>query len=102
MPEANQYSFSHKELVEIMVKKAGIHEGKWMLSITFGFGAINSGPSPDQMIPTGVVGVQSIGILKAVVESPEALTVDAAVVNPASTEKTRPSGRSRGASRESS
>jgi hypothetical protein len=93
MPEVNQYSFSHKELVELMIKKAGIHEGKWMMSITFGFGAINSGPTPDQMMPTGVVGVQTIGILRAPTESPEPLTVDAAVVNPASSEKKRSSSR---------
>ena len=33
MPEASQYMFTHKELVELMVKKAGIHEGKWAMSL---------------------------------------------------------------------
>lgn len=93
MPEASQYMFTHKELVELMIKKADVREGKWMLSITFGFGAINGGPTPEQAMPTGVVGVQSVGIHKAQSDSPEALTVDAAVVNPASSEKRRPSSR---------
>ena len=93
MPEASQYMFTHKELVELMVKKAGVHEGKWILSVTFGFGAVNGGPTPEQVMPTGVVGVQSIGIQKAQSDSPEPLTVDAAVVNPASSEKKRPASR---------
>jgi hypothetical protein len=97
MPEANQYSFSHKELVELMIKKIGIHEGRWMLAVTFAFGVTNGGPTAEQIVPTGVVGIQSIGIQKAQPESPDVLTVDAAVVNPASTETKQPSKRSRGA-----
>lgn len=93
MPETTQYMFAHKELVEMMVKQAGLHEGKWVLSVTFGFGAINGGPTAEQTMPTGVVGVQSIGIQKAQAESPAVLTVDAAVVNPASGEKRQPSSR---------
>jgi hypothetical protein len=65
MPEANQYMFSHKEMVELMIKKADLHEGKWVLSVNFGFGAINGGPAPDQVMPTGVVAVQAIGISRA-------------------------------------
>jgi hypothetical protein len=102
MPEINQYSFSHKELVELMIKKLDLHEGKWMLLVTFGFGAVNGGPTPDQVMPTGVVGVQTVGIQKAGPDSPATLTVDAEVVNPASNEKKQPSSRSRGASPESS
>jgi hypothetical protein len=83
MPEANQYMFTHKEIAELMVKKAGLHDGKWMLSVTFGFGAVNGGPTTEQAMPTGVVAVQSIGIQKAPPDAPAALTVDAAVVNPA-------------------
>ena len=85
MPEANQYLFSHRELVELMVKKAGLHEGKWTLMINFGLGAMNAGPAADQIIPTAVAGVQGIGIQKDMPDSAPNLTVDAAVVNPAST-----------------
>jgi hypothetical protein len=90
MPEANQYMFPYKELVELMIKKADLHEGKWMLAVTFGFGAINGGPTPEQVMPTGVVGVQSIGILKAQPDSPENLTVDAGLVNPVASNATKP------------
>src|ERR1043166_6665871 len=99
MPEANQYMFSHKELVELMIKKAGLHEGKWMLSVTFGFGAMNGGPAPDQQMPTGVVGVQTVGLQRAQPESPENMTLDAAVVNPASSASQRPASQSEPARR---
>jgi hypothetical protein len=82
MPEANQYVFAHKELTEMMIKKAGLHEGKWMLLVNFGFAAINGGPSPDQVMPTAVAAIQTIGIQKATPDSPPALVVDAAEVNP--------------------
>jgi hypothetical protein len=98
MPEASQYVFAHKELVELMIKKVGLHEGKWMISITFGFGVLNAGPSAEQIMPTGFVGVQTIGLIKAQPDSPEILTVDAAAVNPvASSEKKPPAKRSRDA-----
>ena len=97
MPEANQYSFSHKEIVELMIKKTGLHEGKWMMLVNFGFGAVNGGPTLDQVMPTAIVGVQVIGLQRAPVDAPEALTVDAAIVNPVSTEKKPPSKRSHGA-----
>jgi hypothetical protein len=82
MPEANQYVFTHKELVEMMIKKTGLHEGKWILQATFTFAAINGGPSPDQLIPTAIVGLQSVGLQKALPGAPPSLTVDAAEANP--------------------
>jgi len=96
MPEINQYNFTHKELLESLIKKAGVHEGKWQLIANFAFGAANVGPTPEQLIPGAFVGVTHLGIVKATPESPEALTLDAAVVNPASssTSRRRPSGRS--------
>ena len=82
MPEASQYTFTHKELVELMIKKADLHEGKWMMQVHFGFGALNGGPSADEMVPTGMVGVAKIGITQASPESPASLVVDASEVNP--------------------
>src|SRR5690348_4512243 len=82
MPEVNQYFFAHKELVELMIKKANIHEGKWMMVVNFAFAAVNGGPSPDEVVPTSVTGVQRIGIQQAQPDSPPGLVVDAADVNP--------------------
>lgn len=82
MPDVNQYVFSYKELLEMMVKKAGLHEGKWSMLVNLGFAAINGGPSPDQIVPTGLVAIQAIGIQKSAPDAIPALTIDAAEVNP--------------------
>lgn len=89
MPEPSQFTFTHRELVELMLKKANVHEGTWMLSVTFGFAAINGGPSPDQAAPAAVAAVQAIGIQRAVPDSPPGLLVDAAEVNPAAAKPKR-------------
>ena len=83
MPEVNQIFFSHKELVEILLKKAGIHEGRWMLTANLGFSAGNFGPSSDQLSPGGVVAILQMGISRAGPEIPEQALSDAAIVNPA-------------------
>lgn len=85
MPEVNQITFTTKELVEILIQRAGLHEGKWALLVNFNFAAANFGPSPDEMLPGGVVAVGSVGLQRALPETPPGMTVDAAVVNPAST-----------------
>jgi hypothetical protein len=82
MPEASQYLFSHKELLETLIKKAGVHEGKWMILTNFGFSAGNFGPSQDQMAPGAVVVIQQMGIQRATPDAPEAMIIDAALVNP--------------------
>lgn len=89
MAEASQFIFTHKELVEMLIKKADIHEGKWMLLVNFGFAAINGGPSPDQIVPTALAAIQSIGIQKAPGEAPPSLVADAAEVNPGEQGKVR-------------
>jgi hypothetical protein len=82
MPEASQYLFSHKELLEIMIKKADVHEGKWVVMANFGFSPGNFGPSADQMAPGAVVAVLQMGMLRATPETPPEMIVDAAQVNP--------------------
>ena len=37
MPEVNQLFFQHKEIVELLIKKADIHDGKWVLAVNLGF-----------------------------------------------------------------
>lgn len=97
MPEANQYSFSNRELLELLIKKAGVHEGKWVLMATFGFGAANFGPTPDKMAPGAFTVINNIGIQRATAESPEEMTADASVINPSPSPNAKrpPSSRSR-------
>jgi hypothetical protein len=83
MPQANSYTFKHKEVLELLIKKAGVHEGSWMLQVTFSFGATNMGPNPEEMAPGAFVAVTSFGIAQAPADAPQSLTLDAAKVNPA-------------------
>ena len=85
MPEISQYMFKYQEIGEALIKQAGLHERKWQIIMTFGLGAANMGASPTELVPGAAVAVTGIGLMKPIPESPEALTVDASVVNPAST-----------------
>ena len=87
MPEVNQIFFAHKEVLEHLIKKADVHEGKWMLAVNFGFAAGNFGPGPDQLSPGAIVTVLSVGIQRAGVDTPEPATLDAAVVNPSKSKR---------------
>ena len=80
MAEATQISFKHIEIVELMLKKQGIHEGIWGLFIRFGMGASNVGPSEAELMPAAIIPVLEIGLQKF--EKVTNLSVDAAQVNP--------------------
>ena len=80
MAETNLVTFSYKEVVEALLKKQNIHEGLWALYIEFGIGAVNAGPSSDQLSPSAIVPVGKIGIQRTT--EINNLSVDAAEVNP--------------------
>jgi len=80
MAQASQFTYTQKELVTLMIKDQGIHEGLWALLVNFGFGAMNAGATPDDLAPTAMVQVNGFGIQKALEKS--GMTVDAAEVNP--------------------
>jgi len=101
MPEIKQYTFNYQEVLEALIKKAGLHEGRWQLIMSFGLAGANMGPTPAELVPGAAVAVTSIGLQRATHDSPEVLTADAAIVNPASSAKRQPSVRSRRASPES-
>ncbi len=83
MAESTQYTFSHREVVEALIKKQGLHEDMWSLYVEFGLTAANmSGPIGDQAVPTAIVPILKIGLQKGKTE--DFLTVDAAKVNPKS------------------
>ncbi len=75
--------FTHKEVVELMIKKQGIHEGIWGISLRFGMKATNFGSSPDanDLFPTVMIPVMEIGLHRF--DRVTNLSVDAAIVNPA-------------------
>lgn len=84
MPEVKSYVYSHVELAELLVKKLDIHEGFWGVYFELGHGAANMPTGPDlksSLQPASITIIQKVGIQKF--DSPNNLTVDAAVVNPA-------------------
>ena len=91
-----EYAFSHKEVVEALIKQQGLHDGIWMLNIRFGIGAINvnapegqEGPK-NEAAPAAIVPIASIGLRKMKELGP--LSLDAAAINPTSkagTKKTK-------------
>jgi hypothetical protein len=83
MPEVNQLFFQHKEVVELLIRRADLHDGKWVLSLNFGLSPGNFGITPEQAVPGVVVAVTGIGLIRGGSDTPEALQVDASVVNPA-------------------
>jgi hypothetical protein len=87
MPEQTEIMFTHKELLELMLKKQDIHEGIWMISIKFGMQATNFGVAPDgsDVLPTAMIPVVAIGLHRA--EKLSNVSVDASVVNPRTREQ---------------
>jgi hypothetical protein len=82
MADVNQYTITNKELVELIIKQAGVHEGKWSLMVNIGLAPGNFGPSPDQVAPGAAVIFQQAGIQRADANAPTEMLVDAAIVNP--------------------
>lgn len=80
MPEATQIVFKHRELVELLIKSQGIHEGIWGLFVRFGLGASNVGASEAELQPAAIIPVLEIGLQKFEKESN--ISADAAKVNP--------------------
>ena len=91
MAEASQIIFSYKEVVTALLKQEGIHEGVWGIYVKFGIKGANFGESDDTLTPTAIVPVLALGLQKF--EKINNLSVDAAVVNPATsaTSPTSPS-----------
>ncbi len=80
MAEATQLKFSHKEIVEALVKDQGIHQGIWGLHVNFGMQATNVGTDENSLNPSAVVAIISIGLQKF--EKETSISLDAAKVNP--------------------
>jgi hypothetical protein len=47
--------FTYKEVVEALLKRTDIHEGLWALHVEFGLGALNAGPSEQDLKPSAIV-----------------------------------------------
>lgn len=82
MPETNQVTFTHKEVVEALIRYNDLHEGLWSLYVEFGLAAANVGPAPGQDVnPSAIIPIVKIGLQK--VKELSNIAADAAIVNPA-------------------
>ena len=95
MPETNQIVLNHREMLELLIKHTGVHEGRWSLMATFGLTAGTFGPSPDQAVPGVTVALQKLGIQRAKPDTPVELTLDASDVNPAQKARKAPASKRR-------
>jgi len=89
MPEMSQLTFSFKEIVSALIKAQDIHEGVWGLFVHFGLQAHNIGPNENDLRPAATVPVLALGLQKF--EKVTNLSVDAALVNPRPSPKTKKS-----------
>ena len=71
---------THKELVELIIRKNNLYEGIWSLSIKFGFTGSNVEAPGRPKCPGMICVVESIGICE--VDEVDNLSVDAAKINP--------------------
>lgn len=97
MAESTQYMFDLQEVLEGLIKRQNLQEGRWKIVCELGFAGTNAAvPGPDgetYVKPAAMVLIQRIGIAKT--DEINNLTLDAAVVNPGP--KSAKSGRSPGA-----
>jgi hypothetical protein len=82
MAETNRITFTHKEVVEALIRNNDLHEGLWQLYVEFGLSAANVGPAPGQDVnPAAIIPIVKLGLQK--VNEPSNIAADAAMVNPA-------------------
>src|SRR5882672_8755522 len=94
MAEDLLIGFTHKEVAEALVLRHGLHEGIWGIFVEFGIGAINFGPNSEDIHPAAIVPVIKIGLQRF--SELNALSVDAAKVNPQATVRAGTTERPRG------
>jgi hypothetical protein len=74
-----------REVIELLIKHYGLHEGKYDLLLEYQFGAGAFGPTPETVNPGVMIGIAKLGLTRAEKVGP--LTVDAGTVNPLVTTK---------------
>ena len=86
MADIEQVSFSHEELIEVLIRETKITEGKWSLNVNLGVnigGFAGQSEGKNTVAPGVLILIQKIGIQRTVEPiAPGAIVVDAATVNP--------------------
>ncbi|MBI2716932.1 MAG: hypothetical protein HYX37_21165 [Rhizobiales bacterium] len=85
MAQSTQVLFSHRDLIELLIKNAGIHDGRWSLLLNLSVGTGHMAVPPDQTGPGVMVVVTSVGLQRlqdGIDAGKDAIVVDATEVNP--------------------
>jgi hypothetical protein len=84
--DINQITFSNAELLELLIKQANVHEGKWALMYQLALMPGMFPVSPEEAVPGGAMLVQKAGIQRIPdgQQPPpgQSIYLDAAKVNP--------------------
>ncbi len=80
MAEIRNIEFEFKEIAELLVRHADVHDGLWGIEIKFGIQGTNIGTGPGDLLPAAIVPVIKLGLQRF--EKPSNLTVDASKINP--------------------
>lgn len=82
-----EISYSTNELTKLLLERHDIHEGNWILTVNFGFLAMNirQSDTDTEVSPSGIVSVQRVGLQR--LAEPLPFSVDAAVANPGDKKK---------------
>ena len=75
-----QIIYDPRELIAMILKERGIHDGMWTLSVEFQLGVGFAGTQPSQALPTAMASVSRIGIARA--NEQGGISFDAAELNP--------------------
>ncbi len=88
MARVSEITYTHIEVLKLLLKDQGIEEGQWMLVMNFGFKAMNM-PSQvgSELSPGSLVVVNHLGVKRIDGDSPviPGLTVDAGTGEPVGT-----------------
>lgn len=77
-----RHIFEFREIVEMMLRREAIREGKWVLAVEFGIGAGNlAEPDTTEARPAAFVPILNIGILRNDKTELDNLAVDASTLS---------------------
>lgn len=82
MAETTQFEYTNRELVVLMLKDKGIHEGHWHLGAKLGFSPMNLGQAADGTDASPAGAVAFTGAIIVFDPTPLPFSVNATEVNP--------------------
>lgn len=82
---------SMQEVIALLVRHYGLHEGTFDLLLEYQFGIGAVGPTKEELHPGVMIGLAKMGLSRT--EQPGPLSVDASVVNPRGKGRKKPQAK---------